>query len=587
MGIISLWPLAFLITIPLVVLLYILKRKYKEVEISSSFLWKEAYKNTKADTPWEKLKINIMMILQIIILLLIIFALLNPFLKFGGKSYKNLIVVMDVTASMSTLYDEDKTRLDKGKEEVKDYIKSIKEKTETYIVSFKDNSDFQTEKSIEDVKQGYGSGDIENCLSYVKSLSENLEEAEILLVTDKNVDLGDINGKVICLANSGKNASITNLSHKISEDNIKVIASIKNTGIEDYSGDFSLYDEDKLMEVKSISLGKGESITLDFTMDNSDCKYLKGELSSKDLIEGDNVYYDVINKDNIKKVLLVTEKNIFLERSLNNIANIELYKTNDASNIGNEEYDLYVFDNIMPDVMPSTGNILFLNPSSNEFFSVEGKEEVKSISGNSEELSNYLKDINFTVSKYKKINMPYYGKTLLKNDDNETIAFIGENEGRVISALGFNIHDSDLGLKKEFPLLIYDLSESIINSGILSKNNYNGGETVNIRIQNIDSKIKIRRPDNSLEDFYYGDKVDTIKQLGLYSIIQENEKNEDLFSINFPNNESDISIENENSINNSKDNVKSLKHNLSLVPLLLVLVIGALLTEWILYLKGN
>ena len=31
-----------------------------------------------------------------------------------------------------------------------------------------------------------------------------------------------------------------------------------------------------------------------------------------------------------------------------------------------------------------------------------------------------------------------------------------------------------------------------------------GGETVNIRIQNMDSKIKIRRPDNSLEDFNYG-----------------------------------------------------------------------------------
>ena len=587
MGITSLWPLAFLITIPLVILLYILKRKYKEVEVSSSFLWKEVYKNTKADTPWEKLKVNIMMILQIIILLLIILALMNPFLKFGGKSYKNLIIVMDASASMSTLYEDDKTRLDKGKEEVDKYMKSIKEHIESYIISFKGNSDFQTEKSIEDVKQGYGSGDIQSCLSYVKSLSEGLEEAEVLVITDKDVDLGDLNGKVISLANSGKNASITNLSHKIDDNKMKVIASIKNTGDEDYSGDFSLYNEENLMEVRSISLSKGESTTLDFVIDNFQGEHLKGELSSKDLIEGDNVYYDVINKNNIKKVILVTEKNIFLEKSLNNIENIELYKTNDISNIGSEEYDLYIFDNVMPETMPSKGNILFINPYSNEFFSVENKEEVQAINGNSEELSSYLKDISFTVSKYKKIDVPYYGKTLLKNSNDETIAFIGENEGRVIAALGFDIHDSDLGLKKEFPLFIYDLSEKIINSGILSKNNYKGGDTIKITIQNMDCNMKIRKPDKSLEDFNYGDKVNSIDELGLYRVIQSNEESEDLFSINFPDNESDISIENEDSVNNSKDDIKSLKKNLSLVPLILVLVICSLLVEWILYLKGN
>ena len=31
----------------------------KEVIISSSFLWNEVYKNTRANTPWEKLRKNI------------------------------------------------------------------------------------------------------------------------------------------------------------------------------------------------------------------------------------------------------------------------------------------------------------------------------------------------------------------------------------------------------------------------------------------------------------------------------------------------------------------------------------------------
>ena len=56
MGFTNLWPLFLLLTIPPVIMLYILKRKYKEEVISSSLLWKEVYKNTRANTPWEKIQ---------------------------------------------------------------------------------------------------------------------------------------------------------------------------------------------------------------------------------------------------------------------------------------------------------------------------------------------------------------------------------------------------------------------------------------------------------------------------------------------------------------------------------------------------
>ena len=64
MGFTNLWPLFLLLTIPPVIMLYILKRKYKEEVISSSLLWKEVYKNTRANTPWERFKKNIMLLLQ-------------------------------------------------------------------------------------------------------------------------------------------------------------------------------------------------------------------------------------------------------------------------------------------------------------------------------------------------------------------------------------------------------------------------------------------------------------------------------------------------------------------------------------------
>lgn len=590
MGIGSLWPLALLITIPLIILLYILKRKYREMEVSSSLLWKEAYKNTQANTPWEKLRINIMMVLQILIILLIIFALMNPYLKFGGKTYKNLIIVIDTTASMSILYDKDKTRLDEGKELVKDYIKSIQENTNNYIISFNGTSNLETKNNIDEITQTYGSGDISNVLSYVRSLSEGLEEYEVLVVSDKNIDLGDISGKVISLANSGENVAITNLSHKFVESKMKVIANVKNTGNSDYTGDFSLYNGEELLKVETVELAKGESKTLNYELESADSSYLKGELSKKDLIAGDNIYYDVISNNKTQKVLLVTEKNVFLEKSFNNIENIDLYKTNDVSNMTDEAYDLYVFDNVMPEIMPKSGNVLFINPTSNEFFNVEGKEELGQATGVYEELSQYTKDIKFTLSSYKNIELPYFGKAFLQVDEN-TVGFLGEANGRSIGALGFDIHNSDFALKKEFPILIYELGEKLIKSGILYKNNYKAGEEILIKGTPIGKNLKVKAPNKNYTGVAQGARYDSIYGLGIYKVQEElagDEKNEEIFSINFPSDEeSNLSEDNIGEENNLKSESKILKKGLSLVPLLLMFVLIGALTEWILYLKGN
>lgn len=590
MGIGSIWPLALLITIPLVILLYILKRKYREVQVSSSLLWKEAYKNTQANTPWEKLRVNIMMILQILIILLLIFALMSPFLKFGGKTYKNLIVVIDTTASMSTLYDKDKTRLEAGKQIAEDYIKSIKENTNKYILAFNGGSNIETKNTIDEIVQTYGSGDISSTLSYVRSLGEGLEEYEVLVVSDKKVDLGDIKGKVVSLANSGENAAITNLSHKYSENKMKVIATVKNTGNTDYTGEFSLYNGEELVKVESLDLPKGASKTLNFELENFNGEYLKGELSNKDLIACDNTYYDVIRNNKGKKILLVTEKNVFLEKSFNNIENVELYKTNDVNNITEDSYDLYVFDGVIPKVMPKKGSILFINPTSNEFFKVENKDELGQATGVEKELSNYTKDINFTLSNYKNIEVPYFGKAFLKVDEN-TIGFIGELNGRSIGALGFDVHNTDFALKKEFPILIYELGEKLIKSGVLYKNNYKAGEEILIKGTPNGKNLKVKAPDKNYIGVTQGSKYDSISKLGIYKVEEEsneNEKTEEMFSVNFPTDtESNLSEENIGEQNNLKSEIKILKKGLSLVPLLLLLALIGLLSEWILYLKGN
>ncbi len=595
MGFTNLWPLFLLLTIPPVIMLYILKRKYKEEVISSSLLWKEVYKNTRANTPWEKFKKNIMLLLQIIIILFIILALMKPFLNFGGKSYKNIIMVIDNSASMNTLYD-DKSRLEQGKELAKEYLNGIKDGTNTYIISYDNtsnlllNGDFNKDKArsiIDNIMPSYASGDISEVTSFVKAIGEGIgEEYEALIFTDKEISLQDINGKIIYLANSGLNGSIDNISHKFIEDKVKVIATVTNNGDSVYEGDFSLYEGDELSKVEAVNLQVGESITLSFELDNINSEYLKGELSRKDILVEDNTYYHVISENKINKVLLITKENVFLEKAFGAIENTEVYKTNDPSNItSTDDYDLYVFDNLMPESIPTKGSLLFINPSSNELFNVLKGGELGEATAVKGEVSTYLEGTQFTLSNYNIIETPYYGKNIL-TIDNDSIGFKGELNDRKIAALSFDLHNSDFALKKEFPILMYELGEDLISTGMVYSSNFKSGEKIVLKSSDYENEIKVVYPNGDIENLKAGEEVNSSKYLGVYKLNQNETK--ESFAVNFPSkSESNTSVqtigENENIIT-SKGQLKS---GINLGPLFILLAMIVVAIEWILYKKGN
>ncbi|WP_299994117.1 BatA and WFA domain-containing protein [uncultured Clostridium sp.] len=596
MGFTNLWPLFLLLTIPPVIMLYILKRKYKEEVISSSLLWKEVYKNTRANTPWEKFKKNIMLLLQIIIILSIILALMSPFINIGGKTYKNVIIVVDNTASMNTIYDDKISRLEKGKLLAKEYLNSTREGTKAYVISYDGNSNlllngefnkFNSESIIDNISKSYNTGDISDVLSFVKAIGDGIkEEYEALIFTDKQISISDINGKVVYLGNSGLNASIDNISHKVVDGKIKVIANVTNNGDKEYEGDFSLYNGDKLLEVNKINLGVSESKTLSFELDSLSDDYLKGELSRKDILMEDNTYYHVINENKVKKVLLVTDENVFLEKAFGIIENTEVYKTNDPNNITeNDEYDLYVFDNKMPEVIPNGGNILFINPSSNEFFNVlNGGEmgQAKAIKG---AVSSYLENTQFTLSEYKIIETPYYGTNILTIDDN-SIGFKGEVNDRKIAALSFDLHSTDFALKKEFPILIYELGEELISTGMVYKNNFTAGEKIVVKSSDFESEINVTYPNGEIKELKSGDELKGNLELGIYKINQND--NKESFSVNFPSlSESNTSIEEIGENNNIVDGKSNLKSGFNMTRVFILLAILVVAFEWIFYKKGN
>ena len=90
----------FAAAIPVVIVFYLLKRKRVVRLVSSTFLWQKFLSETQASAPFQKLKKNWLLILQIILLALAVLALSRPFFAARSKPAQLRVVILDASASM-------------------------------------------------------------------------------------------------------------------------------------------------------------------------------------------------------------------------------------------------------------------------------------------------------------------------------------------------------------------------------------------------------------------------------------------------------------------------------------------------------
>ncbi len=116
---------AAVLTIPPLVALYFLKLRRQEVPISSTFFWKRAVQDLQVNAPFQRLRRNLLLLLQLLVLLLVAVALGQPLLSREERSGRSLIVLIDRSASMNVPEPDGRTRLDRAKAEAVKLVQEV------------------------------------------------------------------------------------------------------------------------------------------------------------------------------------------------------------------------------------------------------------------------------------------------------------------------------------------------------------------------------------------------------------------------------------------------------------------------------
>jgi len=94
------WLSLFLPLAGLLILLYLLKLRRRNYVVPSIFLWEQALQDLQANAPLQKLRKNLLLLIQLIVLLLVVLALMRPAMQWRQAGGHDVVLVIDTSASM-------------------------------------------------------------------------------------------------------------------------------------------------------------------------------------------------------------------------------------------------------------------------------------------------------------------------------------------------------------------------------------------------------------------------------------------------------------------------------------------------------
>lgn len=545
-----LFPLGLLglLAIPVLIIIYIIKNKYTEQVVSSTYLWTLSEKFLKKRNPINKIAGIISLILQILAVIFISFAIAQPVFTLHGAAL-DYCFVLDGSGSMniSRSYNEADTRLKAGKSEVESIISSSANGSSYTLVYVTESAEIiyeeitdknQAVKVLNELQPRYCISSTVDALGAAQKYFDANPSVKTYLVTDKAYETSQ-NVQIIGLGRADENYSLSleEKSAEIKDGYLTVQGSVysftsdKTLTLQMYINGANQPSAELKVDVK-----KGVEEKFEMKAEAAEYTSVRVEIAERDALALDNksALYNV--KTDITHSTVIVSDTPFFVQAVLGVANtdtvtVEQYENNVQYHSG---YGLYVFDSYSPASLPSDGAVWFFNPKDTverSGFTVKpavddipdpGVKLVKNNDSNSDVqniLTGLLED-NFLVKSYVPCTFRGDFKRLFSYG-NSPVIFAGNNEyGNREVVFAFSLHDTDFALTPNFKILTSNLMNFTFPQ-ILTKSTYICGERVEINVPSNCDSIKVVSPITGTTEYLDTDRdvaEFTLTEVGDYTI---------------------------------------------------------------------
>ncbi|HEX4797040.1 MAG TPA: BatA and WFA domain-containing protein [Humisphaera sp.] len=412
----NIWPaaLAAAIVIPSLLILYFLKLRRREMPVSSTFLWKKAIQDLQVNSPFQRLRRNLLLLLQLLLLILLLLSLSRPVTNFRPPAGDVSVILIDRSASMNALDIEGKPRLEEAKRRAKELVDSMPRKATAMVIAFDDSAEtLQTFTSdaaalrmaidriqptdrpsraklayqLADAQMNFNPDQLRPATKppdvYLFSDGRVLDAAEVTI-------RGNLKFEKVGTSVAG-NVAIVALSAKRNYERpteVQVFARLANYGPEPVEVPVQLKLDGEVVDVgghrqqmayclpehwdkeardkfeHDNSRPAQDSVTFNLDVTTSAVLTIEQLAKSGDVLAADDVAQVIVPPPRSLAVLLVTEGNYYLELAIQNLdlKNPDVMRPIAYEDLPPEKrakYDVFIFDRYSPKKMPPAGNFIY------------------------------------------------------------------------------------------------------------------------------------------------------------------------------------------------------------------------------------
>ncbi len=532
-------PIALLLlalAIPIIIL-YMLRLRRREVVVSSRMLWTRILQDKQANAPWQRLQRNLLLFLQLALLALLVFALARPFVDVATAARGNIIVLLDTSASMQAT-DVAPNRFAAAKQQVSDLIDSLGAGDRLSLITvasvshvlITDSEDKAAlHAALSNVSVTNGATNMADGLRLAASIARQAADSTVVIVSDG--EAGDLSKVPALPANvryipiggtngSDNNQAITALAVRDGPNGPEALVNLANFASISASGILTVSVDGQLWASKQVQLDPEGRSSLTISDLPRTSKVVTARFASKDNLASDDTAAALRTNAQPSKALLVSDGNIFIEKAMALLPNIQLDKVTPPNfKVAMADgYDLVIYDGIVP-ILPNSVNtsLLIFNPApsttppnpqgeaeaqSAAAFNVAGRVDYPLIGAVqvNDPIMRYVDLSTVQVSTARKMSLPEWAAPLVLDRDGNPLIFSGNFNGRRIGLFTFDLHNSTLPLLVAYPVLMSNMVGYLTasqNVGADLPPSLAPGDPLTLQLQPDTTSVTITRPDGS------------------------------------------------------------------------------------------
>jgi hypothetical protein len=569
------------ITVPLLLLLYFLKLKRREQIVSSTLLWKRAVHDLQVNAPFQRLRRNILLLLQLLMLLAILLALAWPILSLVAGPGQRYVLLIDRSASMNAVSDSSQeSRLDTAKKQAKVFIDSLRNQAlfslrdksdQMMVIAFDNHSkvmcNFTSDKqqlisAVDAIEPGDATSSLAEAVVVANAFAQSPgvdadfasaeEPAKLILFSDGQIR--DLDQLVIgsgdltfhCIGDSNQNIAITAMQARRSYEDpeqIEVFATVTNFGNRQVTCDVQLSLNNDVRSVRSVTvpaampdndskIPPAGKVAVNFSLSETQAGVLEVRQMQPDCLACDDAAWSVVSAPERLSVLLVTRGNIVLESALKAcpLARFEILSPeqfdvldHDAMSI-EQPYDVIVLNQYVPTHLPKCRYLIFGQPPNNIDISVTGQLENQFIVDwrPKHPVLKYVNLTNLFAAKSFQMNLPRDAEVLAEFNETPALALVRRN-GSVFLLAGFDILESNWPFEPSFVLFCYNATSFLgMQVGQNQQTNLQVGDPIIVEGLNPQITARISGPDITDTEVETGSagaiRFANTSRVGVYSV---------------------------------------------------------------------